>query len=95
MPLSVFTRHSTGCKFSRDRACRRCNCPKWVGGQVNGYYFRQGAKTRKWAVAEEMRLKLEEALAKVWRWSIYSVPRRRLVVQIPWLRWAYLSQYWA
>jgi integrase len=64
MLLSVFTRHSTSCRFSRDRACRRCNCPKWVGGQVNGYYFRQSAKTRQWAEAEEVRLKLEEALIK-------------------------------
>lgn len=64
MLLSVFTRHSTTCRFSRDRACRRCNCPKWVGGQVNGYYFRQSAKTRQWAEAEEVRLKLEEALIK-------------------------------
>ena len=64
MLLSVFTRHATSCRFSRDRACRRCNCPKWVGGQVNGYYFRQSAKTRQWAEAEEVRLKLEEALAK-------------------------------
>ena len=64
MLLSVFTRHSTTCRFSRDRACRRCNCPKWVGGQVNGYYFRQSARTRQWAEAEEVRLKLEEALIK-------------------------------
>ena len=64
MLLSVFTRHATSCRFSRDRACRRCNCPKWVGGQVNGYYFRQSAKTRQWAEAEEVRLKLEEALIK-------------------------------
>jgi hypothetical protein len=64
MLLSVFTRHSTGCKFSRDRACRRCNCPKWVGGQIDGYYFRQSAKTRQWAEAEAVRQQLEEALAK-------------------------------
>jgi integrase/recombinase XerD len=64
MLLSVFTRHSTSCRFSRDRACRRCNCPKWVGGQVNGYYFRQSAKTRQWAEAEDVRVKLEEALIK-------------------------------
>ena len=64
MLLSVFTRHTASCKFSKDRACRRCNCPKWVGGQVNGYYFRQSAKTRQWAEAEVVRLKLEEALIK-------------------------------
>ena len=64
MLLSVFTRHTASCKFSKDRACRRCNCPKWVGGQVNGYYFRQSARTRQWAEAEELRLKLEDALLK-------------------------------
>jgi len=35
-----------------------------VGGQVNGYYFRQSAKTRQSAEAEEVRVKLEEALIK-------------------------------
>jgi len=64
MLLSVFSRHSADCKFAHDRSCRRCNCPKWVGGQVNGYYFRQSAKTRQWAEAEEVRVKLEEALIK-------------------------------
>jgi len=64
MLLSVFSRHSANCKFAHDRSCRRCNCPKWVGGQVNGYYFRQSAKTRQWAAAEEFRIKLEEALIK-------------------------------
>jgi hypothetical protein len=61
---SVFALHTASCKFSKDRAGRRCNCPEWVGGQVNGYYFRQSAKTRQWAEAEACRLKLEEALAK-------------------------------
>jgi integrase/recombinase XerD len=64
MLLSVFTRHSAGCKCSRDRVCRRCNCPKWVGSQVNGYYFRQSARTRQWAEAEEVRVMLEEVRVK-------------------------------
>ncbi|MBV8115493.1 MAG: hypothetical protein JO300_12180, partial [Silvibacterium sp.] len=64
MLLSVFTRHSSGCRFSRDRASRRCNCPKWVGGQINGYYFRQSARTRLWAEAEAFRQTLEDALMK-------------------------------
>ena len=64
MLLSVFSRHSAGCRFSKDRSCRRSNCPKWVGGQINGYYFRQSARTRQWAEAEAVRLQLEEALAK-------------------------------
>src|ERR1700739_2778157 len=64
MLLSVFTRHSASCRFSKDRACRRCNCPKWVGGQINGYYFRQSAKTRQWAEDDAVRQQPEEALAK-------------------------------
>ncbi len=64
MVLSVFTRHSSNCKFKRDRLCRRCSCPKWVGGQVNKEYFRTSASTRIWEEAEQHREKLEEALAK-------------------------------
>jgi hypothetical protein len=64
MILSVFTRHSSNCKFKRDRLCRRCSCPKWVGGQVNKEYFRASASTRIWEEAEEYRDKLEEALSK-------------------------------
>jgi integrase len=64
MLLSVFTRHTSDCKFKSDRTWRRCNCPKWIGGQVNKDYFRQSAGTRQWGEAEDLRLKLEEALAK-------------------------------
>jgi hypothetical protein len=64
MLLSVFSRHSVSCKYAKDRTCRRCNSPKWIGGQVNGCYFRQSAKTLQWAEAEAYPVKLEEALAK-------------------------------
>jgi hypothetical protein len=64
MLLSVFTRHSIDCKYSDDRSYRRCNCPKWIGGQVNREYFRKSARTRQWGEAEEYRLKLKETLAK-------------------------------
>ena len=46
MLLSVFSRHSSDCKYAADRAFRRCNCPKWIGGQVNREYFRKSAGTR-------------------------------------------------
>ena len=75
MLLSVFTRHSTGCKFSEDRACRRCNCPKWVGGQINGYYFRQSAKTRQFAEAETVRLQRRRKLRP--RLRHWGPPARR------------------
>jgi len=64
MVLSVFTRHSSNCKFKRDRLCKRCSCPKWVGGQINKDYFRQSASTRIWDEAELLREKLEEALQR-------------------------------
>jgi integrase/recombinase XerD len=62
--LSVFSRHSRDCKYAADRMFRRCNCPKWIGGQINREYFRKSAGTRQWSEAEEYRLKLEDALAK-------------------------------
>jgi integrase/recombinase XerD len=64
MLLSVFTRHSADCKYAGDRTYRRCNCPKWIGGQVNKDYFRKSASTRQWNDAEEYRLRLEDALVK-------------------------------
>jgi hypothetical protein len=64
MALSVFTRHSSGCKLKRDRLCRRCSCPKWVGGQINGEYFRQSASTRVWEEAERFCERLQATLEK-------------------------------
>jgi integrase/recombinase XerD len=62
MVFSVFTRHTTDCKFKHDRLSRRCSCSKWVGGQVNKEYFRQSASTRVWEEAELVRDRLETAL---------------------------------
>ena len=62
--LSVFTRHSSECKYNGDQTCRRCDCPKWIGGQINRDYFRKSAGTRQWNDAEKYRFKLEEALEK-------------------------------
>jgi integrase/recombinase XerD len=64
MALSVFTRHSSGCKLKRDRLCRRCSCPKWVAGQINGEYFRQSASTRIWEEAERFCESLQAAFEK-------------------------------
>ncbi len=41
MLLSVFTRQTADFKFLEERACRRCNCPKWVGGQFIQAHFYQ------------------------------------------------------
>jgi integrase/recombinase XerD len=62
--LSVYTRHHPDCKNAGDKFWRRCGCPKWIWGSVNGQFVRQSARTRRWEEAEECRLKLEETLAQ-------------------------------
>jgi hypothetical protein len=64
MDSFVFTRHSSDCKFKRDRFCNRCNCPKWVEGRFNHERFRKSASTRVWDEAEQFREKLEKALSR-------------------------------
>jgi hypothetical protein len=64
MLLSIFTRYSSGRKYAGDRTYRGCNCPSWIGGQINKDYFRQSDRTRQWGEAEELRLKLEDAFVK-------------------------------
>jgi integrase/recombinase XerD len=64
MDSFVFTRHTSDCKYKRDRLCRRCNCPKWVEGRFNHERIRKSASTRLWEEAEQFRQKIEEALAR-------------------------------
>jgi hypothetical protein len=60
--LSVYTRHHPDCKNAGDKAWRRCNCPKWIWGSVNGTFVRQSARTHRWEEAEELRRQLAEGL---------------------------------
>ena len=64
MDSFVFARHTSDCKFKRDRLYRRCNCPKWVEGRFNHERIRKSASTRVWDEAEGFREKLEEALSR-------------------------------
>src|SRR5260370_41665942 len=64
MDSFVFTRHTSDCKYKRDRLYRRCNCPKSVEGRFNSERIRKSASTRLWDEAERFREKLEEALTK-------------------------------
>ena len=59
--LSVYTRHHPDCKNAGDKDWRRCNCPKWIWGSVNGNFIRQSARTHNWDEAEEVRLRLMQA----------------------------------
>ncbi|HWE85280.1 MAG TPA: hypothetical protein VG267_10080, partial [Terracidiphilus sp.] len=66
MDSFVFTRHSSDCKFKRDRFCNRCNCPKWVEGRFNHERFRKSVSTRVWGEAELMGLVDVKLMAQVY-----------------------------
>ncbi len=57
--LSVYTRHHPDCKYASDKQWRRCKCPKWIWGALNGRFLRQSARTHNWEQAEDYRQKLQ------------------------------------
>ena len=70
--LSVYTRHHPDCKNAGDKTWRRCSCPKWIWGSLNGEFIRQSAKTPRWEEAEELRRQLSEGLLPANRPAIKS-----------------------
>jgi len=59
--LSVYTRHSNDCSKKDDINWRRCRCPKWINGTLDGRFIRRTAKTRSWEKAEELKRAWEVA----------------------------------
>jgi len=59
--LFVYTRHTSDCPNKTDRFWKRCRCPKWIRGTLNGSAIRQTADTRSWEKAESERRRLEDA----------------------------------
>ncbi len=53
MALFVYPRHTSDCPKNSDRFSKRCRCPKWIRGVLNGATVRQSANTRSWEKAEE------------------------------------------
>jgi integrase/recombinase XerD len=51
--LTVYKRHNVACPH-RVRSYRRCDCPCWVEGTVEGRYFRESLNTRNWTRATEI-----------------------------------------
>jgi integrase/recombinase XerD len=51
--LAIYKRHSGGCPH-KARSYRRCNCPCWLEGTVEGKYYRASLKTRSWTRATEL-----------------------------------------
>lgn len=61
--VTIFVRHSAGCKYAGDELARRCNCRKHLRWTLNGAQYRRAAKTRSWAEAEKSKRALEDQLS--------------------------------
>jgi integrase/recombinase XerD len=59
--LFVYSRHAPDCAHKDELKYRRCRCPKWIDGYVDGERVRQSAKTRSWEHAERNARLLEDA----------------------------------
>jgi len=57
----VYSRHAPDCAHKDELKYRRCRCPNWIDGYVDGKRVRQSAKTRSWEQAERKARLLEEA----------------------------------
>lgn len=58
--ITIFVRHSAGCKYEGDEFSRRCNCRKSLRWFKDQKLHRVSAKTRTWAKAEEAKRDLED-----------------------------------
>src|SRR5271155_3341039 len=61
--ITIFVRHSAGCKYAGDEFAKRCDCRKHLRWSQGGKQFRKKANSRSWAGAEEAKRRLEDQLA--------------------------------
>jgi site-specific recombinase XerD len=61
--VTIYVRHSAGCKYEGDETARRCDCRKHLRWTQNGKRHRRKAETRSWAEAEKIKRQLEDQLA--------------------------------
>jgi integrase/recombinase XerD len=61
--ITIFVRHSPGCKYAGDEFTKRCHCRKHLRWTQNGKQYRRKAGTRSWEEAEEAKRRLEDQLA--------------------------------
>src|SRR5437667_4108828 len=53
--LTIYRRHRKNCKQRIDgRGYRRCLCPIWVDGSLNGIEMRKSLRLRDWQRAQEL-----------------------------------------
>jgi hypothetical protein len=57
--LAVYKRYAPTCPQT-SRQYRRCICPWWIEGTVEGKYYRQSLKTRSWERATKLAREIEE-----------------------------------
>jgi integrase/recombinase XerD len=59
--ITIFVRHSVTCeKRDRGELFRQCRCAKHLRWSSDGKQFRRAAKTRAWAIAEEIKREIED-----------------------------------
>jgi integrase/recombinase XerD len=61
--ITIFVRHSEGCKYEGDEFSKRCQCRKHLRWTQNGKQYRRAAGARSWAEAEESKRTIEDQLA--------------------------------
>jgi integrase/recombinase XerD len=62
--ITIYVRHSAGCKHAGDEFARRCDCRKWLRWSPKGEARkRKPANTRSWAEAELVKRDLEDQLS--------------------------------
>jgi integrase/recombinase XerD len=60
--ITIYVRHSAGCKYEGDEFARRCDCRKWLRWTQHGTRQRRKANTRSWAEAEQVKRNIEDQL---------------------------------
>ncbi len=59
--LTLYRRHLKRCSKTDDRYWKRCSCPMWVEGTVNGTYIRRSLQTASWERAQNLAHEIESA----------------------------------
>ena len=60
--ITIFVRHSPGCKYVGDEFWKHCDCRKHLRWSQNGKQHRRKTGMRSWVGAEEKKRELEDAL---------------------------------
>lgn len=61
--ITIYVRHSVGCKYEGDEFAKRCECRKWLRWTQNGIRQHRKADTRSWAEAEQVKWDIEDQLS--------------------------------